>query len=596
MSLIKFRNKINLNFLYESSTDENFIRSAYIQLFGRDADPEGLNFYLKKLKKTSRTEVLLDMLAAEEFKIKEVKFKKNYLLYLARLYSPERKYMGKTFSERAKNNKVLRVFRKELRGFIRYKEENLSKPNLGINSDSNFKFVASNADDQQAEVGRYEVEKLESYIDELFKKISTIESGIIEDNNDIEKSKILLNNTIYLNLTTTRRWRNRAVGIVRTEREIADYFYNNLINVKFVVWSALEEQFFLLPLAMTNYILDANWINPNKNLLPIKDDYLSKPIDIKENDVFVSLGLDWDDDLTSQIFKLKRETKCKVVLACHDIIPILYPEYTVEARFQQLFKKHYIDMFYTADMVWTNSINSKEDLIKFWYDAQILHKKFPIVEIVHLGSDIKMPVKQLTKMTSKIDAAVNEIIGSSQEYALYVSTIEPRKNHALLLNLWREGYKEFEEDWPVLVFVGNQGWGVQNLIDQMQRMLAYRDKKIIWLKDVSDEELVLLYKNCKFSLFPSMYEGWGLGAAESLNLGKPCIVSNNSALDEATQYLMPSADPLDFIKWKSILERMIFDKSYFDSLCEKIKSDYKTKSWQEFSKNFIAKLEVLTDH
>src|SRR3977135_1593860 len=86
------------------------------------------------------------------------------------------------------------------------------------------------------------------------------------------------------------------------------------------------------------------------------------------------------------------------------------------------------------------------------------------------------------------------------------------------------------------------------------------------LDSVSDAELIWLYRNARFSVFPSHAGGFGLGAAESLSFGTPVVISDNPALVEATEGLMPAHDPLDFPSWYDDLRSLITDDARLDEL------------------------------
>ncbi|WP_156429409.1 glycosyltransferase, partial [Burkholderia sp. TSV86] len=109
---------------------------------------------------------------------------------------------------------------------------------------------------------------------------------------------------------------------------------------------------------------------------------------------------------------------------------------------------------------------------------------------------------------------------------------------------------------------------------------------------VSDALLAHLYANCLFTVFPSMYEGWGLAATESMSFGKACVIANNSALPQAAQGLMPQYPPGDFFGWKNEITRLIDDHAYRLDLERKIASHYVARTWADFSREFCEKLLV----
>lgn len=105
---------------------------------------------------------------------------------------------------------------------------------------------------------------------------------------------------------------------------------------------------------------------------------------------------------------------------------------------------------------------------------------------------------------------------------LSVGSLEPRKNQLAVVyaaeRLWREGLA-FE-----LLLVGGSGWG-DELPDQVARLQA-AGRVVSIAKKVSDTVLANLYEEARFTVFPSLHEGYGLPVAESLGAGTPVITSD----------------------------------------------------------------------
>ena len=114
---------------------------------------------------------------------------------------------------------------------------------------------------------------------------------------------------------------------------------------------------------------------------------------------------------------------------------------------------------------------------------------------------------------------------------LCVATLEPRKNHLLMLAaadlLWRQG-RRFD-----LVLIGRTTahWGERVLTEIAARQAAGRPVR--WLRHVDDHTLNAAYAACRFTVFPSLIEGFGLPVLESLWHGRPCVCGRNGALGEA---------------------------------------------------------------
>ena len=159
----------------------------------------------------------------------------------------------------------------------------------------------------------------------------------------------------------------------------------------------------------------------------------------------------------------------------------------------------------------------------------------PPIEVVELGSGLSdRPVAEEPRPA-----------GIPQPYVLFVSTIEIRKNHRLLVRVWRRLMERHGADAvPVLVFAGQIGWLVDDLLAELAAS-DYLGGKIVLMPGLSDAELRQAYRGCLFTVFPSLCEGWGLPVAESLAQGKFCVASNRTSIPEVGGDLIDYFDPIE---------------------------------------------------
>jgi glycosyltransferase involved in cell wall biosynthesis len=164
-------------------------------------------------------------------------------------------------------------------------------------------------------------------------------------------------------------------------------------------------------------------------------------------------------------------------------------------------------------------------------------------------------------------------------YALIVSTIEARKNHLLLFRVWRRLLDEMpREQVPTLVFAGRVGWLVADLMQQIANTDNLGGKLII-IESPSDAELAALYDGCLFTLFPSLFEGWGLPVTESLGFGKPCLIANRTSLPEAGGDLVRSFDPDNLHDAYAVIRDAIEDRVGLAAWAARIRQDFRPVLW-----------------
>jgi glycosyltransferase involved in cell wall biosynthesis len=108
---------------------------------------------------------------------------------------------------------------------------------------------------------------------------------------------------------------------------------------------------------------------------------------------------------------------------------------------------------------------------------------------------------------------------------------------------------------------------------------------------VSDAELRWLYQNCRFTVYPSHYEGWGLPVAESLAHGKFCLASSASSLPEIAPGLLDLEDPIDLPAWVGRLERTLLEPGYLAERERRIGQGFHITPWVTTALQAIDALE-----
>jgi len=221
------------------------------------------------------------------------------------------------------------------------------------------------------------------------------------------------------------------------------------------------------------------------------------------------------DARISYLPQLIRETGVRAVVIFHDAaaLRLRLMRNRALARFEK-----YIDSLATFHLVICVSRDSQEHLHQLWREHGTKPTETCVEELPPGDLD---PTDR--EEPSREDSASVPVI-------LSVGTLEPRKNHLTLLRaaeiLWKDGFS-FE-----LQLIGRStgyyGHKVISPMKQLQRA-GYR---IRWLQHVNDRALHRAYRSCRFTVYPSRMEGFGLPIAESLRHGKPCVCGGNGALGE----------------------------------------------------------------
>lgn len=223
----------------------------------------------------------------------------------------------------------------------------------------------------------------------------------------------------------------------------------------------------------------------------------------------------------------------------HDLIPILHPEFSRPravkrhlGRVQQALRN--------ADHLVTSSRTVEEDLRDFARSEGI---KVPPLTVAPLAGQL-LPSRKPRQASS------------TQPYFLCVGTIEPRKNHGLLLAVWRELVRRHGKHAPKLILVGQKGPLTGALLDPLKKSRALR--RHVELHDsCSDDELGALMAGCSALLLPSRAEGYGLPLVEGLQLGRPVLASDIAIFREVGQGIPRLLDPASESAWVNAIESLL---------------------------------------
>jgi glycosyltransferase involved in cell wall biosynthesis len=227
---------------------------------------------------------------------------------------------------------------------------------------------------------------------------------------------------------------------------------------------------------------------------------------------------------------LARE-QARYLCLVHDLIPIEYPEYA-RPNGARLHRKRIETVAALADAVIVNSSATGASLRPWLLKAE----RDVDVHVALLG----------TQAIARPPTGRDE---RPSPYFLCVGTIEPRKNHLLLLNLWRQMAETLAPDSiPRLVVVGRRGWENEQVVDMLERCPGLRDH-VEEMNGCSDARMYELLHDACALLLPSFAEGYGMPVAEALSVGTPVICSDLPALREAGGSVPDFLDPLDGPAW-----------------------------------------------
>ena len=207
----------------------------------------------------------------------------------------------------------------------------------------------------------------------------------------------------------------------------------------------------------------------------------------------------------------------KSITTIHDLTPILFPQWhTFNGWFWQ--KLLLGKIISESDLLLTVSYNTQHDIIN-QYDVNP-DKIIPI----HLGVNNELqPIE---------DEEVLEKFKIGQQFFLSIGTIEPRKNHELILR----AFEKVADKEAFLVISGDIGWKSKEILRLIQK--HPKADKIILTGYISEYEKRVLYTECRAMIYASHYEGFGLPVIENGACANVSYVAYNSSLKELANPLI----------------------------------------------------------
>jgi len=233
------------------------------------------------------------------------------------------------------------------------------------------------------------------------------------------------------------------------------------------------------------------------------------------------LGAVWISDVLMKAAWTAHAAGARCVYLLYDLTPVLETGHT--AAVNRLFHRYLQLILRTGSAIPAISQSSRNDLAM--YAAE---------------HDLPLPPGAVTRLPCGITpTAFPQVLQASstpwpRAYALFVGTVESRKQHIIALQAWQQLIDELGADAvPDLVCIGRLGWHSDAFLDAYVRTNGLGGKVALLSASVPDAELAAFYAHAQFTVYPSRYEGWGLPVSESLAFGKAPVITATSSLPEA---------------------------------------------------------------
>ncbi|WP_299618986.1 glycosyltransferase family 1 protein [uncultured Tateyamaria sp.] len=231
-------------------------------------------------------------------------------------------------------------------------------------------------------------------------------------------------------------------------------------------------------------------------------------------------------NLTARVLRtVQSALGARTAVMIHDIIPLEFPDYQRDgavAPFAAMVDR--VSRF--ADLILYNSHDTAR-----LAEARMVQP--PRAIVAHLGTELAAARSQ----------DLPENLPPPRPYFVCVGTIEPRKNHAFLLDIW----EEMGTDAPRLIIAGSRGWKNEDVFDRLDRLPP--NGPVREVAGLSDGALAALIEGANGVLFPTHAEGFGLPATEAAARGVPLIVNDLNVFREILGEIPVYASVSDRYLW-----------------------------------------------
>ena len=314
---------------------------------------------------------------------------------------------------------------------------------------------------------------------------------------------------LYIDIT--RLYNNTRLGKIATGVDRVSLAYLRQYARQACALVRLTDQWLFFPFERSQFIFENLLLNQSFKIKFFEKKIYTLPKKGEANFVLNTSH----SGLESPIYaKYMQQYGLEGIYFLHDNIPIDYPEYCRAGEFEKHFQR--LKNLLDAKLV---IANSQYTLDRFYVFCQKYHYKPPPTIWAHLGIE-EISKKTLIKAPTYLDLLIED-----KPYFVILGTIEARKNHLFLLNLWRELVKQLGDECPKLFIVGKRGWECEQVIDILDRSIELK-QVIVELNYCQDHEVNYLLQHCQALLFPSFVEGFGLPFIQSIYHDIPVIAND----------------------------------------------------------------------
>jgi len=377
---------------------------------------------------------------------------------------------------------------------------------------------------------------------------------------------------------------------VSFKKHLIEYLKNLYLHTKLwfsaLIPSATFRHFMMAPKNQfgLNYILYHMLYHPIKSIFSFSNKPPSKtskngfPFEVSNTDTLLLIDSSWYMNIWESVHTFKQKGG-RVEMVLYDLIPIAYPQFC-DAFLAKVFKEWVDESLGYVDGYIAISKTVQKEIMHYAQTHAPKRAKTIQFGYFYLGADFQ---STKTSINENIRDSLKELMKERPTF-ITVSTLEPRKNHAYLLDT-------FEQLWDDgidinLLLIGRQGWLVDELLKRIKNHSEY-NKRLFFFDDINDTELDYAYHHAKALLFASFVEGFGLPIIEGLEKGLPVFASDIPVHREIGK---------NAVIYFNLNDKKALAKTIYSFLKEPFSPPLKHKKWINWDESTHMLLQVLMNH
>ena len=271
--------------------------------------------------------------------------------------------------------------------------------------------------------------------------------------------------------------------------------------------------------------------------------------------------------------------KSASIITLHDLAIYKHPEWFPATIFSQDFSTKVLvpRSLERAEKIIVPSESTKRDVIELF---NIPKDK---IQVIYEGVEGKVGSMKYEVRSQDVKKKYN----LSDNYILYLGTIEPRKNIVMLVKAFYNLITTYNLQPTTynLAIAGMKGWKYKDVFKTIKKL--HLEKRVRYLGYVSHEEKIALMKGAICFVFPSLYEGFGLPILEAMSLGAPVITTRVSSIPEVVGDAAILIDPYKENDLTDALKKVVEDEGLRKKLSQKGELRAKKFTWEKTARETL---------